>query len=85
MERVCTKLYRYNALYFSHSEKKSVLVMYQFLQLFVRISLPHVLQKFIVIFANERFLVVASDVMPNYTIRVKIIQNSQTGFVILPR
>ena len=59
--------------------------MYHFLQLFVGISLPHVLQKFIVIFANERFFVVASDVMPNYTIRVKIIQYSQTCFVILPR
>ena len=54
-----------------------------FLQLFIRMSLSHILQKFIAIFANERFLMMASNVMPDYTISVVIIQNCKTSFVIL--
>ena len=63
--------------------KISLSVKIIFLQLFIRMSLSHILQKFIAILANEGFLMVTSNVMPDYTISVVIIQNGKTSFVIL--
>ena len=37
----------------------------------------------VTVLTNEWFLVVAGYVMPNYAVFVVVVQNSQTGFIIL--